>query len=98
MNGGRTGWAPGLLQDDCRELARWFSTRLDARWLIDKAAREGAIVKEPAASPRVAGQLARIDYEARCRKFGREIDPITADEEFWRAYRRAEGQTYYAGD
>lgn len=53
---------------------------------------------QPKPTPQQAGQLARIDYEARCKKFGREIDPITADEEFWRAYRRAEGQTYFAGD
>ena len=52
----------------------------------------------PKPTPQQAGQLARIDYEARCKKHGREPDPITADDEFWRAYRRAEGQTFYAGD
>lgn len=30
----RTGWAPGLLQDDCRELSRWFAGKLDARRLV----------------------------------------------------------------
>jgi hypothetical protein len=26
----RTGWPPGMLQDDCRELSRWLAGRLDA--------------------------------------------------------------------
>jgi len=32
---GRTGWPPGLLQDDSRELARWFAERPGARALVD---------------------------------------------------------------
>ena len=27
----RTGWPPGLLQDDCRALSKWFAGRLGAR-------------------------------------------------------------------
>lgn len=27
----RTGWPSGLLQDDSRELSRWFASRIDAR-------------------------------------------------------------------
>jgi hypothetical protein len=30
----RTGWPPGLLQDDCRKLSRWFASRIDARWVV----------------------------------------------------------------
>lgn len=26
----RTGWPPGMLQDDCRELSKWFASRLNA--------------------------------------------------------------------
>ena len=26
-----TGWPPGLLQDDCRALSKWFAGRLGAR-------------------------------------------------------------------
>lgn len=26
-----TGWPPGLLQDDCRGLSIWLSTRIDSR-------------------------------------------------------------------
>lgn len=29
-NGGKTGWPPGLLQDDCRALSRWFASRAGA--------------------------------------------------------------------
>ena len=34
LNGGKTGWPPGLLQDDSRELSRWFASRVDARWVL----------------------------------------------------------------
>lgn len=30
-----TGWPPGLLQDDSRELSSWFSSRPGARRLVD---------------------------------------------------------------
>jgi glutaredoxin 3 len=30
----KTGWPPGLLQDDCRKLFRWFADRIDARWVL----------------------------------------------------------------
>jgi len=29
-----TGSPPGLLQDDCRRLFKWFASRIDARWTI----------------------------------------------------------------
>lgn len=29
-----TGWPPGLMQDDCRALSRWFASRLDARHVL----------------------------------------------------------------
>ena len=31
MDGGKTGWPAGLLQDDCKNLSAWFSNRLGAR-------------------------------------------------------------------
>ncbi len=34
LNGGKTGWPPGLLQDDSRALFRWFASRMDARWVL----------------------------------------------------------------
>lgn len=30
----KTGWPPGLLQDDCRKLHKWFANRVDARWVV----------------------------------------------------------------
>ena len=35
-NGGKTGHPPGLLQDDCRKLHKWFASRPDARYVIRK--------------------------------------------------------------
>lgn len=40
-NGGQTGWPPGLLQDDSKQLSKWFSGRPDAR----REAREAALEK-----------------------------------------------------
>jgi hypothetical protein len=34
LRGGKTGWEPGLLQDDSRGLFRWFASRMDARWTL----------------------------------------------------------------
>ena len=36
LRGGKTGSEPGLLQDDCRGLFRWFASRIDARWTLRK--------------------------------------------------------------
>lgn len=30
----KTGWPPGLMQDDSSELSRWFASRLDARQVV----------------------------------------------------------------
>lgn len=38
--GGKTGWPPGLLQDDSRELSQWFASRPGARELADRRAAE----------------------------------------------------------
>jgi hypothetical protein len=34
LRGGKTGYEPGLLQDDSRGLSRWFASRMDARWVL----------------------------------------------------------------
>jgi hypothetical protein len=44
-NGGMTGWPPGMLQDDCRKLARWLANRIDSR----RHAREAAAAIRSAA-------------------------------------------------
>jgi hypothetical protein len=36
MNQERTGWPPGLLQDDSRPLSRWFASRPDARHTFNR--------------------------------------------------------------
>ena len=33
-NGGRSGWPPGMLQDDSAELSRWLSSRPDAMYRL----------------------------------------------------------------
>lgn len=38
--GGKTGWPPGLLQDDSRELSQWFASQPDARAIVDRLAAE----------------------------------------------------------
>lgn len=39
-NGGKTGWPPGLLQDDCRGLSKWLASRPDARQRLREALAE----------------------------------------------------------
>lgn len=34
LKGGKTGWPPGLLQDDNSKLSKWFASRLDARYVL----------------------------------------------------------------
>jgi hypothetical protein len=36
----KTGWPPGLLQDDHRGLSIWLSTRLDARVVVRRVCAE----------------------------------------------------------
>lgn len=40
-NGGKTGWPPGMLQDDSTQLSKWLAGRPDAR----REAREAALDK-----------------------------------------------------
>lgn len=36
----KTGWPPGLLQDDHPLLSKWFASRLDARHIVRQVCRE----------------------------------------------------------
>lgn len=38
-NGGKTGWPPGLLQDDSQKLSKWFASRPDALYVLRKNAK-----------------------------------------------------------
>lgn len=40
LQGGKTGWTPGMLQDDCRPLSRWFASKPDARRHAREAAQQ----------------------------------------------------------
>lgn len=37
--GQKTGWPPGLLQDDDRRLSRWFASKPDARRVVRQNAK-----------------------------------------------------------
>jgi len=52
--GGKTGWPPGLLQDDCRGLSKWLASRPDARRRVREAV---AALEQPEQEP--AGFLNR---------------------------------------
>jgi len=52
----------------------------------------------PKLTPSEAGNMARRAYIARCEQLGRQVDPVLEDEEYWRAYRAAQGRQHYAGD
>lgn len=41
MSPPKTGWPPGMLQDDCHELSKWLSNRLGARHLVRLQSSEG---------------------------------------------------------
>lgn len=36
----KTGWPPGLLQDDSKKLTDWFASRIDARWVVRQVCAE----------------------------------------------------------
>ena len=39
-NGGKTGWPPGLLQDDSKQLSKWLAGKPDAFRLAREAAKQ----------------------------------------------------------
>lgn len=58
LDGGKTGWPPGLLQDECKGLSRWFASRLDAREALRRGLREAL-----ARSTEIARARAKADRE-----------------------------------
>ncbi len=46
--GGKTGWPPGLLQDDCRGLSKWLASQPDARRRVREAV---AALEQPEQEP-----------------------------------------------
>ena len=57
-NGGKTGWPPGLLQDDCRGLSKWLASRPDARQRLREA------LAEPVQEPDLWGAGYEAGYQA----------------------------------
>ena len=47
VQGGKTGWPPGMLQDDCRPLSRWFASKPDARRHAREAAAQAKEQRRP---------------------------------------------------
>jgi hypothetical protein len=45
--GGKTGWPPGLLQDDCRGLSKWLASQPDARRRVREAVAALAEPEQP---------------------------------------------------
>lgn len=39
-NGGKTGWPPGLLQDDSKKFSKWLASKPDARHIVRQVARD----------------------------------------------------------
>jgi hypothetical protein len=60
-NGGKTGWPPGLLQDDNSRLSKWFASKPDARQKVRDAA---APVQEPVKFL-ANGTRFKISYDSR---------------------------------
>jgi len=48
-NGGKTGWPPGLLQDDCKGLSKWLANKPDAKRRVREALAEQPAQQEPVA-------------------------------------------------
>ena len=48
-NGGKTGWPPGLLQDDSKGLSKWLSNQPDAKRRVREALAEQPAQQEPVA-------------------------------------------------
>jgi hypothetical protein len=36
----KTGWPPGMLQDDCKGLSKWFASKPDARRIVREVGAE----------------------------------------------------------
>jgi len=63
-NGGKTGWPPGLLQDDCKGLSKWLSNRPDAKRRVREALAEQPAQQE-SESNKAAYQRGYLDGMAK---------------------------------
>ena len=65
-NGGKTGWPPGLLQDDCKGLSKWLSNQPDAR----RRVREALAQPEQDSTCSNTLRLQDKPYPRTCKKCG----------------------------
>ena len=83
-----TGWPPGLLQDDSRELARWFASRLDARRVVRKVCEEIRMNRFAQEARAIKGEIGMKDQ--------REAFEEWAAEELFDLERTDDGSVYYS--
>ena len=50
ITGGKTGWPPGLLQDDDKKLSKWLASKPDARMHAREAAAPAGVPQDSAPS------------------------------------------------
>ncbi len=93
----KTGWPPGLLQDDDRKLAEWFASRVDARWVVRKVCNEIRKAKMLRDDPKVHVKIAVAVSEAGTvklawansnwiqedRKHKAMLEEIRSDKQLW---------------
>ena len=66
MGAGVTGWPLGLMQDDCRGLSRWLSSRIDARVCVRRVCAE-IVAAKTALTKRRRPRIARTGPCGRSR-------------------------------
>lgn len=100
-----TGWPPGLLQDDSRELSRWFASRPDARYVLRKHLFESTAMNFKTHNEVVGikidgtsyqGQI-EADYDELERLLGLSMDGdgYKTDAEWWIQFRDGTVATIY---
>jgi len=71
--GGKTGWPPGLLQDDCRGLSKWLASQPDARRRVREAV---SALEQPEQEPDRWGAGYEAGYAAGMAEMKPEQEPV----------------------
>jgi hypothetical protein len=72
----KTGWPPGLLQDDCRKLHKWFASRPDARYVIRKLFGDPTVTSLPYQQSLFALQAQLAVAIAECKRYARPAHAV----------------------
>jgi len=78
-----TGWPPGLLQDDCRKLSKWFASRPEARYLVRRNLMTDCT---PAQARELADTPLHKSIEPlrnAVRSLANQVEALTADRDSW---------------